>query len=59
MDTRREYPETPIPVVAAVVFSGDAVLLVRRENEPSRGMWGLPGGSSSLGKGWRMLWSVR
>ena len=50
MDQRREYPETPIPGVAAVVFSGDAVLLVRRGNEPSRGRWGLPGGVVELGE---------
>lgn len=50
MDMGREYPRTPIPGVAAVVFSGDAVLLVRRGNEPSRGRWGLPGGVVELGE---------
>ena len=33
-----------------MVFSGDAVLLVRRGNEPSRGRWGLPGGVVELGE---------
>lgn len=51
MDTRREYPENPIPGISAVVFSGDEVLLVRRGNEPSRGRWGLPGGVVELGEG--------
>lgn len=48
--TRREYPETPIAGVAAVIFRGDSVLLVRRGNEPSKGMWGLPGGVIELGE---------
>ncbi len=47
---RREYPNSPIAGVAAVVFSGDRVLLVRRGNEPSRGRWGLPGGVVELGE---------
>ncbi len=47
---RREYPDSPIAGVAAVVFSGDRVLLVRRGNEPSRGRWGLPGGVVELGE---------
>ena len=41
---RREYPDTPIAGVGGVIFSGRNVLLVRRRNEPSKNMWGLPGG---------------
>jgi mutator protein MutT len=48
---RREYPDSPVAGVAAVVFSGESVLLVRRGNEPSRGRWGLPGGVVELGEG--------
>jgi len=48
--TRREYPQAPIAGVAAVVFSDDSVLLVRRGNETSRGRWGLPGGVVELGE---------
>jgi len=47
---RREYPESPIAGVAATVFSGGNVLLVRRGNEPSYGLWGLPGGVVELGE---------
>lgn len=48
---RREYPISPIAGVAAVVFSGEDILLVRRGNEPSKDMWGLPGGVVELGEG--------
>ena len=47
---RREYPDSPIAGVAATVFSGENVLLVRRGNEPSYGLWGLPGGVVELGE---------
>jgi ADP-ribose pyrophosphatase YjhB (NUDIX family) len=47
---RREYPDSPIAGVAAVVFLGHSVLLVRRKNEPSKGMWSLPGGVVELGE---------
>jgi len=47
---KREYPDSPIAGVAAVVFLGQSVLLVRRKNEPSRGMWSLPGGVVELGE---------
>lgn len=50
IDTRREYPKSPIPGVAAVIFSEDSVLLVRRGKDPSRGSWGLPGGAVELGE---------
>ena len=47
---RREYPDTPIAGVGGVIFSGRNVLLVRRRNEPSKDMWGLPGGVVELGE---------
>ncbi len=46
----RVYPMAPCPAVGAVVFRNDAVLLVRRGNSPSRGMWAIPGGSVGLGE---------
>ena len=47
---RREYPDSPIAGVAAVLFSGNKVLLTLRLNEPSRGRWSLPGGVVELGE---------
>lgn len=48
--TRREYPDSPVAAVAAVVLSDEGVLLTLRGNEPSKGTWGLPGGVVELGE---------
>jgi ADP-ribose pyrophosphatase len=48
--TIRKYPDAPRPAVGAVVFKGDAVLLVQRGNPPSRGLWAIPGGRVRLGE---------
>jgi ADP-ribose pyrophosphatase len=47
---RREYPEAPVVGVGAVVVKDGRVLLVRRANEPSRGLWSIPGGTVELGE---------
>lgn len=47
---RNEYPERPIPAVDALVFREDAVLLVKRGEEPARGLWSPPGGSLEFGE---------
>lgn len=47
---RNEFPRRPVPAVGAIVFRGDAVLLVRRGQEPNRGRWSLPGGSLESGE---------
>jgi ADP-ribose pyrophosphatase YjhB (NUDIX family) len=47
---RRESPEKPIAGVAAVIFNGNSVLLVKRRNPPGEGNWGLPGGVVELGE---------
>ncbi len=47
---RRTYPEHPIIGVAAVLFQGDMVLLARRDKEPGKGQWSLPGGAVELGE---------
>jgi ADP-ribose pyrophosphatase YjhB (NUDIX family) len=46
----REYPSRPLLGVGAVVLRGDAVLLVRRGVEPSRGKFSIPGGMVELGE---------
>ena len=47
---KREYPEGPIVGVGAVVFDDEAVLLVRRNQDPARGQWSLLGGVVELGE---------
>jgi ADP-ribose pyrophosphatase YjhB (NUDIX family) len=48
---KREYPEGPVVAVAAVIFLEEAVLLARRNKEPGKGQWSLPGGAVELGEG--------
>ena len=48
---KRYYPEQPLVGVAAVIFKGEEVLLVRRGQEPAKGVWSLPGGLVELGEG--------
>ncbi len=50
MVARNEFPDRPVPAVSAFVFRGDAVLLVKRRDEPSRGLWSPPGGSLEVGE---------
>lgn len=47
---RREFPESPIIAVGAVVLDGDRLLLVRRAHEPLLGHLSLPGGVVELGE---------
>ncbi|MBW1799150.1 MAG: NUDIX hydrolase [Deltaproteobacteria bacterium] len=47
---KREYPEAPIAGVGGVIFQNDAVLLVKRDKEPGKGQWSLPGGAVELGE---------
>ncbi|OGN98871.1 MAG: hypothetical protein A2Y58_04755 [Chloroflexi bacterium RBG_13_51_52] len=44
------YPKSPIACVGAVVFKKDRILMVKRINEPSKGMWSIPGGAIELGE---------
>ena len=46
----REYPDRPIASVAACVFKGDRVLLIKRARQPSQGLWSVPGGAIELGE---------
>ncbi len=47
---KRDYPERPIIGVGAVIVESGRVLLVRRDTEPLRGEWSLPGGMLELGE---------
>ena len=47
---RREYPKHPILGVGGIVFKGNRVLLARRNQEPGKGQWSLPGGMVELGE---------
>jgi ADP-ribose pyrophosphatase YjhB (NUDIX family) len=47
---QREFPETPLMGVGAVVVDEGCVLLVRRGTEPLKGQWSLPGGLVELGE---------
>jgi 8-oxo-dGTP diphosphatase len=47
---KREYPGAPILAVGVIVLAGDRVVLIRRDKEPSRGLWTFPGGAVELGE---------
>ncbi len=47
---QREFPETPLVGVGAVVVAAGRVLLVRRGREPLKGQWSLPGGLLEVGE---------
>ncbi|MCP8311790.1 MAG: NUDIX hydrolase [Candidatus Methylarchaceae archaeon HK02M1] len=46
----REYPEHPMVGVGALIKKNGSVLLVKREHEPGKGRWSLPGGLVNLGE---------
>ena len=47
---QREFPQTPLVGVGAVVVHENRVLLVRRGSEPLKGHWTLPGGVLEVGE---------
>ncbi|MHB0884562.1 MAG: NUDIX hydrolase [Bacillota bacterium] len=46
----REYPEHPMVGVAAIVIENGRVLLVKRDHDPDRGKWSVPGGLVEAGE---------
>jgi 8-oxo-dGTP diphosphatase len=48
--SRREYPDAPRVAVGAIVVRDGRVLLVRRGQPPSEGLWAIPGGRVELGE---------
>ncbi|MBI3477912.1 MAG: NUDIX hydrolase [Acidobacteria bacterium] len=49
----REYPDTPLVGVGAVVLRDNRVLLIRRGQAPLLGEWSLPGGVLECGESLR------
>ena len=46
----REYPDRPVVGIGGVVIEEGRALLIRRNNEPLRGQWSIPGGYLELGE---------
>ena len=46
----RSYPRFPIPGVGAIVVGSKGVLLVRRDKDPGKGFWSIPGGGVEVGE---------
>jgi mutator protein MutT len=47
---KREYPDTPIVGVGAIILDGPHIALIRRAQEPGKGRWTFPGGVVELGE---------
>lgn len=47
---KREYPDTPLVGVGAIIIEGDRVALVKRGHAPLLGNWSIPGGVLEVGE---------
>jgi ADP-ribose pyrophosphatase YjhB (NUDIX family) len=47
---QRKYPVCPLIGVGALIQRGDEFVVVKRENEPAKGLWSIPGGLLELGE---------
>ena len=47
---KREYPDRPFVGVGVIVFRDQEVLLVKRNKDPNKGHWSIPGGRQMLGE---------
>ena len=47
---KREYPDRPFVGVGVIVFRNQKVLLVKRNKDPNKGHWSIPGGRQMLGE---------
>jgi 8-oxo-dGTP diphosphatase len=47
---KREYPDTPLVAVGAIIIENERVLLIKRAKAPLLGEWSLPGGLLELGE---------
>lgn len=48
--SRRRYPTVPRVGVGGLITDGDRILVVKRENEPGKGLWSIPGGLLEVGE---------
>jgi ADP-ribose pyrophosphatase YjhB (NUDIX family) len=47
---RREFPESPLVGVGAIIIEGERVMLVKRAHPPIQGQWSIPGGVLEVGE---------
>lgn len=47
---QRRYSEFPLPSVSALVISKNGILLIKRNKEPNKGLWSIPGGVVEIGE---------
>jgi 8-oxo-dGTP diphosphatase len=47
---KREYPETPLVGVGAIIIEDEQVVLVKRGHAPLEGNWSIPGGLLEVGE---------
>jgi len=47
---KREYPDTPLIGVGAIIIEHDRVVLVKRAHPPLLGEWSIPGGMLEVGE---------
>jgi 8-oxo-dGTP diphosphatase len=47
---KREYPESPVVGVGALIVEDGRVLLVKRRHPPLKGEWSIPGGALEVGE---------
>jgi mutator protein MutT len=50
MTIKREYPETPLIGVGAIIVENERVVLVKRGHPPLLGEWSIPGGVLEVGE---------
>jgi ADP-ribose pyrophosphatase YjhB (NUDIX family) len=53
LKVKRIYPEMPLVGVGAVVQLNNRILLIRRANDPGKGLWSIPGGLIEVGESLR------
>ena len=46
----KKFPNRPFVGVGVLIKAGDYILLVKRSNEPNKGLWSIPGGMVELGE---------